>query len=251
MQHPHISLQLDPPLGIVTLSGPDPANRITPELCEELGAAIDRIADAEEIRVAVVTGEGEVFSAGTEVAVSDARAGSLPRVSEQVSRLSIPVIAAINGDAHGLGLELALACDLRVASNQATFAMDQVRYGMMPWDGGTQRLPRLVGTGRGAAMLLTGSRVGAREALEMGLVHAVFPHADLMNETLSLARKIATHAPIALRYAKETVQKGMDMTLEQGLRLEQDLTVILQSTSDRAEGIKSFLERRPPEFRGE
>ena len=151
----------------------------------------------------------------------------------------------------GLGLELALACDLRVASEESNFAMDQIRYGMMPWDGGTQRLPRLVGRGRGAAMVLTGMKVNATRALEMGLVHAVFPQESVVKEAIALAHRIAKHAPVALEYAKETINKGMDMTLDQGLRLEQDLTVILQSTADRAEGINSFLEKRKPEYRGE
>ena len=241
-------------MAIVTLRGDDRNNHVTSAMCEELGAAVESIVDNGDVRVVVVTGEGSVFSGGTEGAVKEARetgVDDLIGASGHVARLPIPVIAAINGDACGLGLELALACDLRVASEEATFAMDQIRYGVMPWDGGTQRLPRLVGRGRGAAMVLTGMEVDAERALGMGLVHAVFPKEALPDESLALARRIAKHAPVALEYAKETINKGLDMTLDQGLRLEQDLTVILQSTSDRAEGISSFLEKRRPEYHGE
>ena len=254
MQLPHITLEIDGPVALLTLKGDDESNRVSAAMCEDLAATVEWIRDDKGVRVVVVTGEGAVFSGGTEEAVKEMReAGEevIVGASRHIARLPMPVIAAINGDACGVGLELALACDLRIASDEATFAMDQIQHGMMPWDGGTQRLPRLLGRGRGAAMILTGMTVDAEETLGMGLVHALFPKNSLRDEVIALARKIAGHAPIALEYAKETINKGMDMTLDQGLRLEQDLTVILQSTSDRAEGIRSFLERRKAEFHGE
>ena len=254
MQLPEISFEIDDRVAFVILKGEDDLNRVTAGMYEDLSVACESIVDGGSVRVVVVMGEGSMFSGGTEEAVRELREGGgegMIGASGDIARLPMPVIGAINGDACGLGLELALACDLRIASDESVFAMDQIRFGMMPWDGGTQRLPRLVGRGRGAAMVLTGMKVSAEEALGMGLVHAVFPKDTLQDEALSLARKIAGHAPVALEYAKETIGKGMDMTLDQGLRLEQDLTVILQSTADRAEGIRSFLERRKPEFRGE
>ena len=254
MQYRYINLQLNGSVALVTLKGDDASNRVNAQMSEDLGAACESIVDGGSVRVVVVMGEGSMFSGGTEEAVREMREGGgegTIGASGHIARLPMPVIAAINGDASGLGLELALACDLRVASDEAAFAMDQIKFGMMPWDGGTQRLPRLVGRGRGAAMVLTGMTVGAEEALGMGLVHAVFSRDTLQDEALGLARKIAGHAPVALEYAKETIGKGMDMTLDQGLRFEQDLTVILQSTADRAEGIRSFLEKRKPEFHGE
>ena len=254
MPYRYINLQLNGSVVLVTLKGDDASNRVNAAMCEDLDVAVEAILDDESVRVVVVTGEGSMFSGGTEEAVRELRDGGgvgMIGASGHIARLPMPVIAVINGGALGLGLELALACDLRVASDEAAFAMDQIRFGMMPWDGGTQRLPRLVGRGRGAAMVLTGMTVGAEEALGMGLVHAVFAKDTLQDEALGLAHKIAGHAPVALEYAKETVSKGMDMTLDQGLRFEQDLTVILQSTADRAEGIRSFLERRKPEFHGE
>ena len=253
MQLPYIDLEISGPVALLTLRGEDESNRVGGAMGEDLAATVEWVRDDEDVRVLVVTGEGSVFSTGTEEAVGEVRGGvgGLPGASGHIAGLAIPVIAALNGDARGLGLELALTCDLRVASEEAVFAMDQIRYGMMPWDGGTQRLPRLVGRGRGAAMVLTGMEVDAARALEMGLVHALFPRESVVEEALGLAQKIARHAPVALEYAKETINKGLDMTLDQGLRLEQDLTVILQSTADRAEGIGSFLEKRKPEYRGE
>ena len=254
MQLPHIGLDIDGAVALLTLKGDDGSNRVTAAMREDIAATLEWISDDEGVRVVVATGEGSVFSGGTEEAVREVRSGAeeaLHGTSGHIAQLAAPVIAAINGDARGPGLELALACDLRVASEEAVFAMDQIRYGMMPWDGGTQRLPRLVGRGWGAAMVLTGMCVEAEEALEMGLVHALFPKESVVKEAFALAQRIATHAPVALEYAKEAINKGMDMTLDQGLRLEQDLTVILQSTADRAEGIGSFLEKRKPEFRGE
>ena len=256
MQLPHTSLEIDGPVALLMLKGDDDANRVSAAMSEDLAATVEWVRDDENIRVAVVTGQGSVFSAGTERVVKEALVGvgmegRLPFASEHIAQLAMPVIAAVNGDALGLGLELALACDLRVASEDAVFAMDQIKYGMTPWDGGTQRLPRLVGRGRGTAMVLTGMEVDAGRALEMGLVHVLFPRESVVEEALALAQKIAKHAPVALEYAKETINKGMDMTLDQGLRLEQDLTVILQSTADRAEGISSFLEKRKPGYRGE
>lgn len=253
MQLPHIGLEIDGAVALLTLRGEDESNRVTAGMGEDMAAAVEWVRDDESVRVVVVTGEGSVFSGGTEESVREVLGGvgELPGASELIARLAVPTIAAINGGARGPGLELALACDLRVASEEAVFAMDQIRYGMMPWNGGTQRLPRLVGRGRGAAMVLTGMEVDAARALDMGLVHALFPRESVVGEALALAQRVARHAPVALEYSKETINKGMDMTLDQGLRLEQDLTVILQSTADRAEGINSFLEKRKPEYRGE
>lgn len=254
MQLPHIGLDIDGAVALLTLKGDGGSNRVTAAMKEDMAATLEWIRDDGGVRVVVVTGEGSVFSGGTEEAVREARGGAeeeLYGASGYIARLAVPVIAAINGDAHGPGLELALACDLRVSNEEAVFAMDQITYGMMPWDGGTQRLPRLVGRGWGTAMVLTGMRVDAEKALEMGLVHALFPKESLVEEAIALAQRIAMHAPVASEYAKEAINKGMDMTLDQGLRLEQDLTVILQSTADRAEGIRSFLEKRKPEYLGE
>jgi enoyl-CoA hydratase/carnithine racemase len=171
-------------------------------------------------------------------------------LAEPISRLDVPVLAAIHGDAIGQGLELALACDLRIASEDSRFGLTHIRTGAVPWDGGTQRLCRLVGKARAMEMILTGEVVDAREALRISLVSRTVPRGEVMTTVMGLAREMASRAPIAVRYAKETICKGMDMTLEQGLRLEADLYFLLHTTRDRTEGIQAFRNKRAPQFEG-
>jgi enoyl-CoA hydratase/carnithine racemase len=167
-----------------------------------------------------------------------------------VAGIDRPVIAAVDGDALGLGLEIALSCDIRIASEKARFGLPQVARGRIPLDGGTQRLPRIIGRGKAMELLLTAETISADEALEIGLVSKVVPPEALAGEVDKLAETIAAKGPIALRYLKEVVNKGLDMTLEQGLRLEADLYFLLHTTADRTEGIKSYLEKRPPKYKG-
>ena len=245
----------------VALNSPQTSNAVNPQMAAELKEVAQHIREDEGVRVVILTGSGEAFSVGTELDIgSSIEAGASleelrdvlerHRVAEELPRLECPVIAAINGDAIGQGLELALACDIRLVADSARMGLDQIRSGLLPWDGGTQRLPRVVGRGMALSMLLLGEPIDAREALRIGLVHQVFPKESLQREALALAERIASHAPIALRYAKESVSKGTEMTLDQGLRLEQDLTVILQTTDDRAQGIDAFLHKRKPRFKG-
>ena len=248
-------------VAIVTLNRPDDSNAINLPMARELDSAVQDIADDEDVRVVVLTGAGQTFSTGsdldlTSAAREDNSSKAIPnaipehRIASTVARLEYPVIAAINGNALGQGLELALACDIRLAADSARMALDQIRSGIIPWDGATQRLPRLIGRGSALSLILLGEPIDAQEALRIGLVHRLYPKDTLLAEAIALAEKIATYAPIALRYAKEAISKGMEMTLDQGLRMEQDLTVILQSTDDRAEGISSFLEKRAPGYKG-
>ena len=172
------------------------------------------------------------------------------RPADAVASINCPVIAAINGDALGEGLELALSCDIRLASAQARFALPQVARGLMPVDGGTQRLPRIIGRGKALELLLTAATISAQEAFEIGLVSRVVPPEKLAGEVKALAETIAGKGPIAVRYIKEAVNKGLDMTLEQGLRLEADLYFLLHTTEDRTEGIRAFLGKKAPRFKG-
>jgi enoyl-CoA hydratase len=167
-----------------------------------------------------------------------------------MDRCPQPIIAAIRGYALGGGLELALACDLRIASDDAQLGLTEVNLAIIPGGGGTQRLPRLVGRGRALEMILTGARVDARAALSIGLVERVVPAADVLAAARELARTLAEKAPIALRYAKEAVVKGLELPLADGLRLENDLATLLRTTEDRVEGAKAFLEKRKPRFTG-
>ena len=204
-----------------------------------LSSAYESIRENDSLRLLILTATGRVFSV-------DKIGNSSGDSAKQLSTLAIPVLVALNGDATGSGLELALAGDLRVCVPSAKFSFPGLERGAMPKDGGTQRLPRLVGPAWAKDMLLTGRSVDANEALSIGLVNRVSE--DITETIAELSAQITGGSPIGVRYAKEAVGKGIDLTLEQGLRLEADLNVILQSTSDRSEGLRSFLEKRPPKF---
>jgi enoyl-CoA hydratase/carnithine racemase len=169
----------------------------------------------------------------------------------EMDRCPQPIIAAIRGFALGGGLELALACDIRIAAEDAQLGLTEVNLGIIPGGGGTQRLPRVVGRGKALEMILTGARMTAEEALRIGLVERVVPVALLMPAALALARAMADKAPIALRYAKEAVVSGLGMSLADGLRLENDLSTLLRTTEDRVEGARAFVEKRKPKWSGQ
>ena len=204
-----------------------------------LSSAYESIRENDSLQLLILTATGKVFSV-------DKIGNSSGDSAKQLSTLAIPVLVALNGDATGSGLELALAGDLRVCVPSAKFSFPGLERGAMPKDGGTQRLPRLVGPAWAKDMLLTGRSVDANEALSIGLVNRI--SGDITETIAELSAQITGGSPIGVRYAKEAVGKGIDLTLEQGLRLEADLNVILQSTSDRSEGLRSFLEKRPPKF---
>jgi enoyl-CoA hydratase len=231
----------------LTLNRPQANNAINQPLAQELEEICTQINQDDDIYVVILTGAGDkAFCGGSELASGE----RYYNPASAIASIDRPVIAAINGDALGQGLELALSCDIRLASDRAYFSLPQVAQGLIPMDGGTQRLPRIVGRGKALELLLTAETISAEEALEIGLVSKVVPPAELAGEVEALAETIATKGPIALRYLKEAVNKGLDMTLEQGLRLEADLYFLLHTTADRTEGIKAFLEKRNPRFKG-
>jgi enoyl-CoA hydratase len=194
----------------------------------------------ENIYVVVLAGTGSVFCKG----------GETEGMAAAIAAIDRPVIAAINGEALGVGLELALSTDIRIAADNTVFGLPQITQGKIPAGGGTQRLPRIIGRGKALEMLLTADTITAAQALEIGLVSKVVPAVELPAEAKKLAETVAAKGPLALRYLKEAIIKGMDMTLEQGLRLEADLYFLLHTTSDRTEGIKSYLEKRTPKYEG-
>jgi enoyl-CoA hydratase/carnithine racemase len=230
----------------ITMNRPAADNAINQPLAQELEEVCSRINQEDDIYVVTLTGAGDAFCSGAD---KDLEAGLYPPAAA-VAGIDRPVIAAINGDALGLGLEIALSCDIRIASDSSHFGLPQVSRGRIPMDGGTQRLPRIIGRGKALELLMTAEIITANEALEIGLVSRIVPTGALAGEVDKLAETVAAKGPIALRYLKEAVNKGLDMTLEQGLRLEADLYFLLHTTADRTEGIKSYLEKRKPEYRG-
>ena len=256
MRYTTLRLAVAPPIAWLTLNRSQDSNCVNLDMALELGQVVGVLQGEEEVRALVVTGAGEVFSAGREpFPVPGGEQRGQERVQQRraasaLAEIEMPVVAAINGDALDHGLELALACDLRVAARGARLGITDLSRGVLPWDGGSQRLPRLVGRARALEMLLTSRLLSAEEAKGAGLVNAVVEAGELEATTRSLALQMAEGAPIASRYLKEAVCKGLDMTLEQGLSLEADLSILLHATADRAEGIRSFLERRDPRFSG-
>jgi enoyl-CoA hydratase len=260
MAYEAIRYELADGIATITLNRPAVHNAMNERMREELTACFGELVRSEDARVVVVTGTGErAFSAG-----ADIREFVAPQVPVRfrdgrrrvdfraaMDRCPQPIIAAIRGFALGGGLELALACDIRIAGEDSQLGLTEVNLAIIPGGGGTQRLPRLVGRGKALEMILTGARIDAREALRIGLVERVVPATDVLSSAQALARALAEKAPVALRYAKEAVVKGLGLPLEDGLRLENDLATLLRTTDDRIEGAKAFLEKRKPRFTGQ
>ena len=232
---------------------------ITAAVAAELRDCCAELALRDDLGVAVITGAGPVFAIGRAIPPDDIRHSPMPQriaaldalaVADAVAALPMPVIAKLNGDAIAHGLELALAADLRVASDTIRLGCGALDEYPFPFDGATQRLPRLVGPAWARDLLLTGRQLTADEALDIGLVNQVVSAGQLDDAVDALAAAIAAAAPIATRYAKEALRAGSDLTLQQGLRLEADLSILLHGTADRDEGLRAFHEKRPPVFTG-
>jgi enoyl-CoA hydratase len=248
-------------IAVVRLDRPEKLNALTREMLSGLGEAFARIgSEPGSLRAVILTGAGDkAFSAGTDIAELAAMgaeeghniAGRGQKVCELIERCPVPVIAAVNGLAAGGGCELALACHLRVASTGARFSLPELKLGVMPGYGGTQRLARATGSGRALEMMLTGAELSAAEALRVGLVNRVAAPAELFAEAEALAQQIAGLAPLAVRACLEAVTRGLALPLEEGLELERELFSRLFATEDVREGTRAFLEKRAPSFKGE
>lgn len=252
-------------VAVLTIDRPKVHNALDFETSDALVDAWIRFRDDDELRVAILTGAGErAFCAGADLReVGDfyrqltaaerlRRSEQLPGLGGITKNLAIdkPIVAAVNGHCLAGGLEIALACDLRIASENASFGLPEVTRGIIPGAGGTQRLPRLVGPERALDLILTGRRIDAREAERIGLVSRVVPLAELPGEAMALALAIAGNAPLAVRAAKTVVWRGLDLPLEEGLRLEQLLAEPVRQSEDAQEGPRAFLEKRRPVFQG-
>ncbi len=260
MTFENILLEKKNAIAYVTVNRPKVLNALNMATMEELGVAFQEIKNDASIRVAILTGAGEkAFVAGAdigELAKQDAVSGKEyahrgQAVLDLIENLGKPVIACINGFALGGGCELALACTLRLASDNAKFGQPEVKLGIIPGYGGTQRLPRLVGKGLAMQMVLSGEPITAQEAHRIGLVNEVTAAAEeLIPRAEAIAAKIIANAPLAVRYAMEAVNKGMEMTLAEGLYLEATLFGVCCATEDKKEGTTAFLEKRPARFSG-
>jgi len=246
-------------IGYVKINRPEKLNALNHQVREELRDCFDALRKDEAVRAVILTGSGEkAFVAGgdiNELAVHTAADG---RESAQfgqavfnlIENLGKPVIAAINGFALGGGCELAMACTLRIAAETARLGQPEVKLGLIPGFAGSQRLPRLVGKGRALELILTGEPITAAEALRIGLVNQVVPAAELLGAAEKLAHKILANAPLAVRYALEAVNHGMEMTAAEGQFLEATLFALCCTTADMKEGTRAFLEKRPAKFTG-
>lgn len=261
MDYQAIEFERKDGIAYVTLNRPEALNARNRRMREELIDAVTVVRADPEVRAVILTGAGErAFSAGRDLkeaarektGVVAARQQKLEvSDTEMIARLPKPVIAAINGYALGGGCELALACDIRVAVEGAKLGLPEVSRGMIPGSGGTQRLSRVVGLGKALELILTGGVIDAEEALRIGLVNRVAPREGLMAAAEEYARAIARQAPVAVVFAKEAVREGYEMSLDDGLRLETDLSALLRTTEDIKEGAQAFVEKRPPRWRGQ
>jgi enoyl-CoA hydratase len=253
-----VTLESREGIATLTIRRPDALNALSTAVCRELVAALEAVGRDPAARVLILTGEGRAFSAGADLkeragAAQDAiwkHNRAIFQVPLEIERLPVPSIAAINGLALGGGCELALGCDLRWAADSAELGCPEVTRGIIPAAGGTQRLGRLIGPARAMNLVLTGRRIGADEALRLGLVDAVAPAAQLPAAVWKAARAIAQNAPLAVRAARDAIRYGLTHTFEDGLRLEGELQRMLYASEDCREGIAAFNERRAPRWTG-
>jgi E-phenylitaconyl-CoA hydratase len=255
-----LEFTVEGPIATIRLNRPEAMNSIDSEMREALLDACDRIRADDAIRAVILTGTGRAFCTGSDLKntfppeegyARTAFTGAGDSSSSDILKLiEKPIVCAINGFALAGGLELALACDIRISAEGAKFGLPEVAIGSIPGAGGTQRLPRIVGLTNAMHMLLTGERIDTQEALRIGIVSRIVPAEELMEAATAIAAKIAANAPLAVRAVKQLALNGADMTLEAGIRAERMAWGVLRNTEDRIEGRKAFAEKRPPVYRG-
>lgn len=251
-----IKLEREGELAVLTLDRPEALNALSFDLLRALRVRLDEV-DALGVRALIITGSGnKAFCAGADIAelrdrsLAEERAGSElgQSVFAKLSRLRVPTIAAINGYAFGGGLELALACTFRIAVAQAKMGLPEIKLGLIPGYGGTQRLPRLIGEAKAMELILTGRSIDAPEALELGLVNRIADE-DLMTSARAFAREFTGYGLLALQLARDAIARSSDTSLAEGLKIEADLSTLAYRTRDADEGLSAFLEKRKPVFR--
>jgi enoyl-CoA hydratase/carnithine racemase len=251
----HVDFTLESEIATITMDSP-PVNAFTDALHRDFIRVLDDL-EGLPVRAAVITGKGRYFQAGGDMnrfleiqTVEEARAfvEMAQGFMDRIAVLPFPTIAAVNGYALGGGLEIALACDVRIASRQATLGLPEVRYGILAGAGGTQRLSRLVGPGRAKLLMYTGRHIGAEEAFSIGLVEAVVEAGELLPESHRVAAEIAANSPVAVRHVKRCVDEGLQLPLEDGLALERSYWAELIPHGDYREGVRAWLEKRKPQY---
>jgi len=254
MAYQNIIVEKEENIAVITFNRPDAMNALNNQTRAEFREAVAAVAADDEIKVLILTGSGKAFVAGSDIKEFNQTtpyvAHNINRLGEMVEKLEKPVIAAVNGFCLGGGNEIAMGCDIIIASDKAKFGQTEVNIGIIPGGGGTQRLPRLIGACRAKELIYTGDIIGAEEAYRLGLVNRVVPADQLMATARELAKKIATKSAAALKLAKTAINRGMQTNLESGLKYEYELYSLALSLEDKVEGVNAFLEKRAPKFVG-
>jgi len=255
-EYNNVLYRVEDSIAFITLNRPKALNALNTETLGELDAAVSAAGKDENVKAVVITGEGRAFVAGDisqmrGLTVQEGRNMTIlgQEVFTRIENLDKPVIAAVNGFALGGGCELAMACDIRVASDKAKFGQPEVNLGIIPGYGGTQRLPRLVGKGAAKYLIFTGEMISAEEAFRIGLADKVVPAEELMDSVIALAKVIMSKAPIAIKMAKHAINNGLNVDLKSGVAYEAEAYTTTFSTEDRVEGMSAFLEKRQAEFK--
>lgn len=252
----YIKIEKKGDIRILTVNKPDVLNALDKAVLAELDAAVDQIKEDPDVKALIITGAGRAFVAGADIAaqsVLDTRGGRAwgqqgSAIFRKIEILEVPTIAAVNGFALGGGCELALSCDLIIASEKAKFGQPEVTLGITPGFAGTQRLPRRIGAAKAKELIFTGEIIKAHEAEKIGLANKVVLPENLMTAAIEMAEKIIKNAPIAVKYSKVAINRGLDVDLDTGIAIENELFALCFATVDQQEGMSAFLEKKPPKF---